>query len=334
MVGISCGSDYTCAWKSNGTVLCWGVNDMGQLGSATTSTVSGTPGSSVPVAVSSFRPAGTTVTSLAAGVAHTCALLSDGSVWCWGSDQSQQLGTVPTTSVNGNAMSTTTPLRVSGVSAPGGALGTANSATFVVSSTGAVTAWGSGTLGELANGSEMNSATPIAISGISATAITSTGMTAQACVLGASGAATCWGSDFFGELGNGMFGSFVSTPVAVPNAAGSGTHATSVAVGGGHICIAYSNGTVWCAGRNDAGQLGATTTGMVGAPSNILAGSATPVRAGLSTQVITALAAVGEHTCALLGTGAVMCWGWALGGVLGNTAPGNFTIDPVMVTGW
>jgi alpha-tubulin suppressor-like RCC1 family protein len=335
IVGISCGGNYTCAWKADSTVLCWGSNEWGQLGSATNSTVNGSHASSVPVPVSSFRPAGTTVTSVAAGSVHTCALLSDGSVWCWGSDQSLELGTLPTTSVNGNTMCTTTPLKVNGVSAPGGAIALSLSATFVMSSSGAVTAWGLGWHGELGNGSETDSATPIAVAGIAATAIASTGLQDQACAVAtATGTAMCWGADFDGEFGNGTSGSFMTTPYAVPNPAGSGASVRALALGDGHICTSYTNGAVWCAGRNDAGQLGATTTGMVGPQATLVSGSATPVRAALTPQVVNALVAGFQHTCALLSDGSVVCWGTTMAGILGNTAPGDFTIAPVAVTPW
>jgi len=87
---ISAGGDHTCAVLDNGSVRCWGVGAFGQLGYASTSTVGETqsPGSVGPVDLG----AGRTATALTTGDLHTCALLDDGSVRCWGDGDNGRLG--------------------------------------------------------------------------------------------------------------------------------------------------------------------------------------------------------------------------------------------------
>jgi alpha-tubulin suppressor-like RCC1 family protein len=103
---ISAGDTHACAAYSNNSIWCWGHNDQGQLGTATTSHVGGglDPGSATPVRVSNIA---TTISGLAAGGFHTCALLGNGSVVCWGDNYLGDLG-------NGTTTPSTTPVSVVG----------------------------------------------------------------------------------------------------------------------------------------------------------------------------------------------------------------------------
>src|SRR5262249_31763870 len=86
-VQVSAGLDYTCALAADGTVSCWGNNQYGQLGDGTNTT------HLVPVRVNL-----TDVVQISAGggntfgAAHTCAVKSNGDVWCWGSNDYGGLG--------------------------------------------------------------------------------------------------------------------------------------------------------------------------------------------------------------------------------------------------
>ena len=92
-VGIGTGSKHTCVVKTDGTVWCWGLNDRGQLGDNTTNE------SSTPVQVKGPGGTGTltTVTEITAGLQHSCAVKTDGTVWCWGLNDKGQLGDNTTT---------------------------------------------------------------------------------------------------------------------------------------------------------------------------------------------------------------------------------------------
>ncbi len=91
---ITAGAFHTCALISDGTVTCWGYNEAGQLGDGSNTD------SNVPVAVAGGVLTNKTVTDITAGYLHTCALISDGTVTCWGTNYSGQLGTGDTTASN------------------------------------------------------------------------------------------------------------------------------------------------------------------------------------------------------------------------------------------
>jgi alpha-tubulin suppressor-like RCC1 family protein len=83
-VDVAAGSVHTCAITAGGTLVCWGANDSGQLGNGTTAASPTTAPTPVPGLAG--------VEAVAAGGAHTCARLTGGTVACWGSDTSGQLG--------------------------------------------------------------------------------------------------------------------------------------------------------------------------------------------------------------------------------------------------
>ena len=82
---IAIGSQHMCAIIDNRSVMCWGAGSMGQLGN------NASIDQNVPVYVEDFGP-GRTATALSAGLTHTCALLDNGSVTCWGEGTNGQLG--------------------------------------------------------------------------------------------------------------------------------------------------------------------------------------------------------------------------------------------------
>lgn len=101
--GIVAGRDHGCAHLSTGTVRCWGINNFGELGDGTMDQ------SSIPVAVlNSDRSMLTGVTAVAAGVGHSCARLTDGTVSCWGNNTVGQLG-------NGGILVSPLPVKVIGI---------------------------------------------------------------------------------------------------------------------------------------------------------------------------------------------------------------------------
>ncbi|MCS7061308.1 MAG: hypothetical protein RMN25_09075 [Anaerolineae bacterium] len=83
IVAVAAGGEHTCALNHSGGVQCWGLNDRGQLGDGTNTN------RSVPTNVSGL---GGPAIAIAAGYKHTCALLTDGRVQCWGANNRGQLG--------------------------------------------------------------------------------------------------------------------------------------------------------------------------------------------------------------------------------------------------
>ena len=135
----------------------------------------------------------------------------------------------------------------------------------------------------------------------------------HSCVLTAAGGVQCWGDNVIGQLGDGTeIRSLL--PVGVVGLTG----VTSLAVGGSHTCAVNSGGAVWCWGANESGQLGNGTTVHSNVPQMVPA---------LSSGVA-AVSAGWAHTCALMLSGGVKCWGPA-------NANGTATIQltPVDVSG-
>ena len=146
--GVAAGSNHACALRATGEVACWGDGFYGQLGNGSTGD------SSVPVAVQGINDA----TSIEAGIAHTCAVLASGTVKCWGWNNYGQLGNGTTSERS------TTPVTVSGITDAGGVTGgLEHSCAFRTN--GTMACWGFGEDGELGNGGNSTSPSPVAVTG-------------------------------------------------------------------------------------------------------------------------------------------------------------------------
>ncbi len=117
------------------------------------------------------------------------------------------------------------------------------------------------------------------------------------CALTTAGGVLCWGSDTVGQVGNGnACGIECETPVGVT---GLSSGVVAIAAGGLHSCAITTSGGLKCWGYNIEGQLGDGTTTIRDTPVDVV---------GLSSNVAS-VALGGHHTCALLVSGGVKCWG-------------------------
>ena len=307
-----------CAVLTSGGVDCWGYGPNGELGNGQFYTASPF-GSATPVQVADVPDDGgllSGVSSLTGGQDGFCALLASGAVDCWG-----------------GATSAAVPVQVPDVSDDGGIL--SNVAALAGDSTGtycavltstAVDCWGHGDGGELGNGQDSSSASPVnvqavdgngALTGVSTLTSDEDGY----CALLAAGAVDCWGNGTFGILGNGQFSSS-ATPVQVGGmlSAGGGLHrATSLTGDGNGFCVVLKGtaGEIACWGEGEDGALGS------GQYYPGTGGSALPVQVldvggvGALTSVAS-LVGGGDGYCAVLRSSEVDCWGYAPDGELGN----------------
>jgi len=275
------GSGHTCALLVNGEVRCWGSGALGQLGYGNTDTIGD---DETPAQVGAVDVGGP-VAQIAAGTSHTCALLVDGAVRCWGSNYRCALGEPGGETIGDDE----TPASVGDIEIGGPALQVAvgDGHTCVLLTDGRVRCWGMGENGQLGDGESTAdvcapSATTVDIDGGVVQLSTSGHHT---CALLASGAVQCWGR-------SRTWSSFGGT-------------ARQVSAGGLHSCVVLANGAVRCMGSDMFGVLGGS--GFDGQyPGDItIGGPVQEIAAGLA------------HTCALMATGAVRCWGLGDYGALG-----------------
>ncbi len=143
---LAFGNDHLCVALANGTVRCAGGNSSGQLGNNSTTS------SAVPVTVVGLSGE---FTRVASGYGHTCALRSDGKVFCWGAGLSGQLG-------DRDVSMRTTAVEVYGITQAVD-LAAANSTSCALKSDGTVWCWGDGIYGTLGDGNTHSSVTPVRV---------------------------------------------------------------------------------------------------------------------------------------------------------------------------
>jgi alpha-tubulin suppressor-like RCC1 family protein len=205
-VTLAVGAARHATYDANGQVVSCGLGQYGQLGDGTTGTSAQTA-SAVPV---QGLPSGK-VKVLTAGYGDAGALMADGTYYDWGLNDNGQLGDGSTTSSD-TAVEVALPAAVQSVSL-GGSLAD-NGQTMALLSNGALWEWGSGSDGQLGNGSTANSRAPVRLtepSGVSFVAVSSGGETDYA--IDQNGRLWSWGGDSDGDIGNGTTGGPVTHPV-------------------------------------------------------------------------------------------------------------------------
>ncbi len=227
----------------------------------------------------------------------TCALLSNGTVRCWGDNTWGQLGP-GTTAPRSNV-----PIEVAGLSGVVSiSSGYAHVCAVLVG--GSVRCWGFNGYGQLGNGttSFLVERTPVTVTGITNAVAVSAGLYSS-CALLADGTVRCWGLNG-GQLGDGTTADR-TTPVRVVGL----SSAIAVSAGSNSTCALISDGTVRCWGNGLFGVLGDGSG----------AGHLTPAPvSGITTATAIANSVGGHHACAVLATGTVWCWGEGSSGALGN----------------
>ncbi|MBN9681566.1 RTX toxin [Corallococcus sp. NCSPR001] len=258
----------------------------------------------------------TGVNTLRAGQNHTCALLNDGSLRCWGYNFYGQLGLGDSQNV-GDTEKPSEKLAVK-LAGEGSKIALGANHTCALLKTGLVRCWGRGESGQLGYGNtaDVGAADDITgagyvVLGGGATKLAAGGN--HTCALMHTGKVRCWGNNYFGQLGygNNLNVGDDEQPLTKGDVnLGAGVKAKDIVAGFNHTCALLETGRILCWGRNAAGQLGYAHTNQVSDPS-----TQTPVYVGEVAQ----LSAGAYHTCVQTKTGAVQCWGASNNGQLGAT---------------
>jgi titin len=238
-MSVSTGQYHSCFVLGDGTAQCRGFNSSGQLGD-------GSSGSGVPVLVPVVVSGLSNVVSITAGGNHSCAVLRDQTVRCWGLNSSGQLG-------NGSTTSSSVPVVVSGLSnVVSISAGSAHSCAVLAD--GTARCWGFNSSGQLGNGVSglaTSSSVPVVVSGLSNVVSISAG-DGYSCAVVGDGTARCWGRNVSGALGDGS-----TTSSSVPVVVSGLSNVVSVSAGSReHSCAVLLDGTARCWGYNQFGQLG------------------------------------------------------------------------------
>ena len=200
---IALGGSSACALLSDKTLKCWGANDRFQLGDPTTSGVHRTP-----YAVPNISDA----VEVKVGYKTACARLSDGTLKCLGYSQFGSLGNGDFGASLNPQYSQKTAVSVSGIStATQIDMHHGNHGCGLLADT-SIKCWGYNGASQLGDGTTTNSASPLAVSGLTGVTQVATGGN-HTCVI-ASGAVKCWGYNVSGQLGDGT-NTTRSTPVDV-----------------------------------------------------------------------------------------------------------------------
>jgi alpha-tubulin suppressor-like RCC1 family protein len=319
---LDAGAQHTCAILADRTLRCWGKGLAGRLGYGTDATIL-SAAAAPPVNLG----AGRTARAVAAGDFHTCAILDDGSVKCWGFGVNGRLGYASTANVSLPAAAPAVDL---GPGRRAVAITAGTSHTCAVLDDGSVRCWGNGSDGRLGLGStssvgddETPGSVPPVNLGPGRTARAIAAGDFHTCAILDDGSARCWGFGASGRLGNGGTASVGDNEppasagvVALP----AGRAARAVAGGGGHTCAVLDDGSVRCWGFGADGRLGYGSTSDLSAPGG-------PVAIGAG-RTAAAISAGDAHTCAILDTGAVRCWGFGGGGRLGYASSASVGATP------
>lgn len=306
-VSVSAGTDHTCGIKGDGTLWCWGENSVGQIGS--TSNL----GTYAPNPVPARVGASADWSSVAAGSDVTCGLRTNHTLWCWGSNLDGEIGSstnVGTTSPN------PAPVQV-GSATTWAAVSVGANHACAVRSDHTLWCWGDNAFGQLGNLTNVYTynpnPTPAQVAPGASWALPAADAN-HTCATRTDHTLWCWGINWYGELGTtANTGTDNANPPTQVVIAGW----SQPSAGASHTCSTRIDGTMWCWGLDDRGELG----------DGVVAGTdpnPAPAEVGTATSW-SQLSTAAFSTCATRVDGTLWCWGSNLYGQLGTTT--NLGVD-------
>ena len=312
---LATGSGHSCAILDNGSAMCWGHDNYGQLGDGGDTTNINKPTTYVSI------EDGQSITQIYAKQSRTCIVLNDNTASCWGFNENGQAGDDSTNRYKSPSTKVQFP---DGKRVKSMGMGLKHTCAILEDDT--LTCWGLDSHGALGNGNSDTSDkyTPQTITTPSDRKVVKVepGAT-HTCILLDDGGVMCWGRDNLGQLGNGDTSDTIHAPssnVELPE----GRAATDLSVGDHHSCALLDNGSIACWGQNNHGQLGDNTT----------TNRPIPIYPHLPAGSLAVSVAVGPfNTCAILENSSLYCWGHNGYGRLGIGVTGGVYTTPMFVEG-
>jgi alpha-tubulin suppressor-like RCC1 family protein len=302
VLDISSSHNHTCALTEATGVRCWGYNVHGELGNGSTSN------SLVPVDAYGLQSG---VAGISAGGFHTCVIMWNGGLKCWGANWHGQVG-------DDSIHDRYTPVDVVELTSGTIGLTTGKFHTCAVKTNRQVKCWGYNEFGQQGNGSTVDNHIPRKVIGLGdgVRAVYAGGL--HTCAWTLEDKIKCWGDNSVGQLGMGGI-EMATVPQRVDGLTGL---IVDMSLGGFHTCSVTIDGGMKCWGNNWAGQLGNTGTTNSSWPTDVV----------YLPGWINSAASGDSHTCATTVDGIAVCWGSNGIGQLGIATSG-ISPDPQNVIG-
>ena len=328
---ISLSVHHACAILDDDSVKCWGYNAYGQLGLGDKN-VRGDEANEMGDKLPKVDlGTGRTAKAISAGGAHTCAILDDNSVKCWGANAEGELGLgdLNVRGDNANEMGDKLPKVDLGTGRTAKALSSRGYHTCAILDDNSVKCWGFNERGQLGVGDTNDRGGALNKMGDNLPKVSlGTGRTAKAisagydhtCAVLDDDSVKCWGENLSGELGLGDMhdrgGAANEMGDNLPKVSlGTGRTVKAISAEHLHTCVVLDDDSVKCWGENLFGALGLGDTTNRGVNGNEMGDSL--LKADLGTGRTAKAIASSGHTCVVLDDDSVKCWGENFYGQLG-----------------
>jgi alpha-tubulin suppressor-like RCC1 family protein len=319
---IVAGLAHTCALSNIGKVICWGRNDLGQLGYGDTTNRGNTP-ETTPNKLDFVGLSDVKTIISGNNASHTCAVLVSEAVKCWGFNDAGQLGLGNKNNIGDSAgeLENTPAINLGSSSVKEIALGIRHTCALLQNST--LSCWGKGGNGQLGYGNTNNFGDdPEETPNTKAVAIDDAAQiklgNSHTCVVTTSKKVRCWGENASGQLGYGNENNIGDSEL--PDTAGLvsiGADVLQIGLGSEHTCVLLENNSIKCWGASLIGQLGYGNANDIGddeLPSDV---GTVEVNTDTTQGKITQIFSGGSHNCVFFESGNIKCWGNNFAGQLG-----------------
>jgi alpha-tubulin suppressor-like RCC1 family protein len=203
---------------------------------------------------------------IASGQDHSCAVLVDRSLWCWGSADWGQLGTEGDWGVGCTVHCKLGPVQVPGLGSDVDDVAAGSGTTCAIRKDGSLWCWGANDVGQLGAVGPAKVFSPTLVAGMDSDVMRVAAGDGVVCALKRDRALWCWGQNFGGQLGNASTSSS-DIPLEV---SGFAATVASVSIGWNQTCARTTDGGAWCWGTGSWGELGNGTFGAAFAPQPVL----------------------------------------------------------------